>query len=567
MYRPLYYQLNSEQKAALDRALGKSVGNTDAKPVGTAEAKPSDKSKKHKKARKAHKGGASAKKSHVQKPLELIKVKSHAHGSLLLVREEDSCRPLVEKDLQARIKNYNTLSAKKRRRKANRLIGKSTKVVVKLGRVLNAPGQIEIPEQERYKGIFENYRSGAHALLSLPGLCPGDAGLRIFDTLICGLQASSLRKQFPNLKLHLHIKTDSQETAETVKLIEDVLCLFILKKEWKGDHFNLKRIATQDYQVSEWEFPPKPIDFSCLTIKLKKGKKLRIPFPYWNTVVAVINADKKQRDQAEEYRRDAAVIHIGGKKPKDAISIAIEEYYDDILTRLQAFAPQIAMVCWLWQKEQPVDALDGFVDEVYAALPSSGGHLRPLKTDSDKLRESVFTTVRKVFLRFLVDRKFIAPEEAAAFHDSLSTPKQAEAPSAVRNIEDPAVFLDVVRKMIADNPDRIVQHGQSYREVKNPLGAWRTHKKIECLMMLEATFEKEFPKAAKALGNVDLAMFSGNWLHPLQDEMVRENVIFTGSNTRYLRFDLLENGTRNSTHVVAIPKFVLDETDDEEVLV
>lgn len=352
----LYYHLTSEQNAAVNRALGKSGGRADLKPMGIAEAKPGGQSKKHKKAKKNHKGSdASAKKRRAHKPLELIEVKSHAHNSLLLVREDDICRPLIEKDLQARIKNYNTLSAKKRRRKATRLIKKSTKVVVTLGRVLNAPKQIEVPGQERYKGIFENYRSGAHALLSLPGLCPGDAGLRIFDTLICGLQATSLIRQLPDLKLHLHIKTDSHEAAETVKLIEDVLCLFILTEKWKGDHFKLKRIAMQDYQVSEWEFSPKPIDFSCLTIKVKKGKKLRIPFPYWDTVVAVINADKKQRDQAGVYLRDAAVIYIGGKKPKSAISITIEEYDDNLLTRVKAYAPQIAMVCRLWQKEAPIE--------------------------------------------------------------------------------------------------------------------------------------------------------------------------------------------------------------------
>lgn len=206
-----------------------------------------------------------------------------------------------------------------------------------------------------------------------------------------------------------------------------------------------------------------------------------------------------------------------------------------------------------------------FTEAVHASMPRSGSGLQPLKTDSDKLREAVFTTVRKVFLRFLVDREFIAPEEAAAFHDSLLNPKQAEAPSLVRNIEDPAVFLEVVRWMISDNPDRIVQLDQPYGEVKKPLGAWRIYNKVECFMMLEATFVKEFPKAAKALGNVDLTMFSHDWLHDYQDFLIAASLIRVTPGVRYLRFDLCENKARDKTHVIAIPRDLSIEANGEVI--
>ena len=245
--------------------------------------------------------------------------------------------------------------------------------------------------------------------------------------------------------------------------------------------------------------------------------------------------------------------------------MAIDKYDADVLTQLQAFAPQIAALCRLWQKEQPLEYLDGFVEEVYAAMPHSEGRLRPVKPDPDALREAVFNTVRMVFLRFLVDRSFITPEEATAFLESLMNPEPVptEVSAELRNVSDPTVFLDVMRQLIADNPDRIVQLGQPYREVKQPIGAWRTISGEDHFVMLEETFQKEFLKAAKAMAGVDLSYFKGDWLAELLKQLKPTEVIkTTGSNYRY-RYALVDGRKREDTYVVAIPKSRLDGANEE----
>ncbi len=479
---------------------------------------------------------------------------------------------LTDKILRKFLPQFKVLSEGKRRKELQKLLRKcKRRTKARMNRIpSNAPRKVTFPDGTKRPATREDYQCGATALLSgLLHLFPSTTeGRRILAIIVCAMRCRSIRERFPDFHPHLYVKNGAEKLANVFTVL--IECI-VTKRAWKETHIVLKRNPILDFRAGTRYLRKKIVDFSLLKVTRRRKTLVRLPAPYTDSIVLVLEAEAEDVKEIAPYLEDTGTVFLGGMKPKSAETAKASQfntYSPDALQVLQDNGPLIAaLLRWYWEKESE-DWVERIEERVTASLSSGdSGRYVSVQYKPDVLRNTIYDVVVEHFLTELLEGHFLSEEECAEWGNLLwptdTVPPELDV--VLLSPTEPDTFLRIIRKMIADNPARIVQHGQSYREVKNPLGAWRKHKMIECFMMLEATFEKEFPKAAKALGNIDLTMFSHDWLHPLQDEMVRENVIFAGSNTRYLRFDLLENGTRNSTHVVATPKFVLDETDDEEV--
>lgn len=117
--------------------------------------------------------------------------------------------------------------------------------------------------------------------------------------------------------------------------------------------------------------------------------------------------------------------------------------------------------------------------------------------------------------------------------------------------------------MLIDHPDQIVPLGKPYaRPQRGKVAAtWRQIGGEEYLVMEEKVWMTWYAKAVKADSTIDASFLQNDrWAAELQKLLGQAGVIkLPASGYRY-RYDLLGNGTRDSTYVVAIPARLLQET-------
>ena len=94
---------------------------------------------------------------------------------------------------------------------------------------------------------------------------------------------------------------------------------------------------------------------------------------------------------------------------------------------------------------------------------------------------------------------------------------------------------------------------------KKHLAAWRTISKKQYLVFPEDQWAKAYKKVACSTGNIDPSYFQRNgWERELQKTLCQHHLIKEPSSGYRSRYDLYENGTRDTTYVVAVPSEVLE---------
>ena len=125
-------------------------------------------------------------------------------------------------------------------------------------------------------------------------------------------------------------------------------------------------------------------------------------------------------------------------------------------------------------------------------------------------------------------------------------------PTGLRKAEDPAVFLELMRKIVSSAS--IVEEGTPFVKDKPALGAWRTISGKRYLVILEKTWEKAYCKAVKEDPLLDGSCFSNDhWSRDLQGRLKDAEIIKAASSGNRYRYNIYSKPGDAKEYVVAIP--------------
>ena len=106
---------------------------------------------------------------------------------------------------------------------------------------------------------------------------------------------------------------------------------------------------------------------------------------------------------------------------------------------------------------------------------------------------------------------------------------------------------------------RIAGLDQRFTPADKHLGAWREISGVCHLVLLERDWKKAYAKAARAREELDVSILrQEGWERKLQKSLAEAGYIKAPNAGYRYRYDLLENGTRDTTYVVAVPKTLLE---------
>ena len=125
------------------------------------------------------------------------------------------------------------------------------------------------------------------------------------------------------------------------------------------------------------------------------------------------------------------------------------------------------------------------------------------------------------------------------------------------------MYLEILRKFATERAELIAPLEQPYvRPQRGRIAAaWRCISGEEYLVMEESVWAAWYAKAVKADHIIDDAFLQRDrWASELQKLLGQAGVIKMPTTGYRYRYDLLANGTRDTTYVVATPARLLQET-------
>lgn len=127
-------------------------------------------------------------------------------------------------------------------------------------------------------------------------------------------------------------------------------------------------------------------------------------------------------------------------------------------------------------------------------------------------------------------------------------------------------YLEILRKFTTERAELIAPLEQPYvRPQRGKIAAaWRCISGEEYLVMEESVWAAWYAKAVKADNTIDAAFLQKpRWELELQKVLGTTGVIKMPNTGYRYRYDLLANGTRDTTYVVATPARLMQETGQE----
>lgn len=396
------------------------------------------------------------------------------------------------------------------------------------------------------------------------------AGYTILADILCAMHLTALQEAEPGFHPAVSISSSRPEIAE---ILETVVHAAAPRSRWKNKRCSIRREATLYFDVrSGHGFSPHIQDFSRFKIK-RHHAKLMHPLPYQDTVLLVVNANSSQVREITPYIEHAAVILLnsssGELAPTKLPSASIAAYDPDILKQMQKESLHIAALMRWWWGDALADE-DTWAQEIVrkarASLGKPDSRYVRVEFDPKRLRDAIRYQVWLSFLDMLELKHMMAPDELAPYRQGAKDvfdPAPPE-PVAVRHAEDPDVFLEVMCEMVQNSPGRIVPEDERYVRADKPLAAWRTIGQTRYLVFEEDVWAKAYVKAVRAKKDIDCSLFQcrgrgPEWVVELHAKMCQEGLVKGTKDGHRYRYDLLKNGSRDSTYVIAIPAHLFSE--------
>ena len=469
-------------------------------------------------------------------------------------------RPVLvdERHLRREIPHYADLTLKGRRKAVDRYLrGFPVALRARIDESLPNVGHHILGRPP----CWDDFRAGADAFLRLLDLFEDpEAGAILAANLLCGFQMTTLRQIFPAFLPAVSIPEAGESLEQILRLVQQTATP---KHRWRGKHCRVRRAPVLDYRESEDGISPGFQDFSRIKIMLSGRKSPVAPFPYTDTAALIIGASSGQIREAAPYLEQCSVIALGCRLPKELSARRLSHrqlaaYDPSIIEAWRAHGAEIALVLRLWQEyELPIAAIKAQVssrflppDRYIEVVPHPG-----------KLRTAVYLAVLIAFLRLLAGCGLLSSDEASAREETLTAlffppPPPPAAPK--RQAEDPQVFLELLANHVRQAPEDIAGPDEPYRKKGTRLGAWRTISGTQHLVMAEPVWKQWYQKKVRSCPDLDTACLSRDaWEKDMQKALADAGVIKAPSAGFRYRYDLYNDGSRDSTYVLAVPAHLL----------
>lgn len=498
-----------------------------------------------------------------KEPAQLVQIKYLGRTFYLVYDKKIDRFVLLDENRLSRARpGYNLLNEKARQREFNSFVKDSELIrTFTLSEWLpNAP----------LKLCLERLPPGAktdavQTILSLSSVFESPKpGYLLLADMLCGLHGAALRKAEPTFSPTIAIRSDSPEILSALKkLIKSVVSI----SRWKRKKVRIQRAAILDYRVRPGEFPRHIQDFSQTKCSAPGYKKPRFPAAYTDTVALMIGADNAQVREAAPYFSNAAVVMLncgsGDLAPTRLSSADISAYNPDIVQQLKINRKAVStLLSWWWAAFEDEDAwAQLIVQKARASFGKPASHYVRVELDPKRLRDAIRYQVLLSFFDNLDACGLATAKELQPYRQGAKDVFDPAPPEAVvrRHVEDPAVFLEIMRDLTTAKADSIIPEGTRFVKKDNPFAAWRTISGERYLVIPEDTWVKVYKKEVLARKELDASFLQvENWERKFQRILSENGKIKKASSGYRYRYDLYEDGTRDSTYVVAIPAQFLE---------
>ena len=499
-------------------------------------------------------------------PHKLIRIKTGGMQSFFSTDSKSrQYIPVDESFLIRQIAGFSRLNKKARAKEQDRFL-KSCEVVTKVrlpDRLPNVHRKIRDTSGKKHRSCKEDMKQGAIAILPVLQMFKNpEPGALIFANILTGLRCTALRKVGFEGKVLL-VSAPSSELQTTFSALTDAV---VTRSHWKDDGWEIHREAILNFADTPDKLPRHIQDFTEACIRVKHAKNLRFPAPYVDTVALLIRAESTQLREALPYMEHSAVFLMNCSTPEGGairIPSAACAYLDpDVLNRLRTNRDCIAELLAWWRgqvADEPTWARN-ILQRARSSFTLRDTRYISVVIDPKLLLRAIFHEVLQSFLDELESHQFLTAEHLSPYRVLVKevfdpTPTE-ETPS--RSADDPAVFLQIMRNFVKANLEKIISENDPFVKINKPLAAWRKISGEDHLVFPEKTWMAEYRKAARAAEGIDCYLFSReNWGSELQRDLCEAHVIKAPAAGGRYRYDLFQNGTRDTTYVVAIPAKLL----------
>lgn len=405
---------------------------------------------------------------------------------------------------------------------------------------------------------------GVASLMSLLDVFPStEAGAMLLATVLLGLRAADLKQYEPSLRPCVAFHGPPQ--------LERVMkCLFksiLPRKRWDSKRYSIKR-----KQVVDLNGDIRLVDLSRAKIQADKLKSIWFPLLHENTVLLVLHGRDGVWGRLSDDLSQTGIVFVNSTLSANGWGAAsvptytVSAWDDDLLEKIIAQAPQAAWLLGWWWGTSGNDWAKGAVRHAHDQLGRPSGRFRTFSYEPKALCRAVAYHVLLDFVALVSDCQWLPPDVADSYRQRLQDifdPAPLPLPTAPRRAEDADMYLEKLKLLLIDHPDQIVSLGTPYTRPQRGkvAAAWRQIGGEEYLVMEEKVWMTWYAKAVKADSTIDATFLQNDrWAAELQKLLGQAGVIkIPASGYRY-RYDLLANGTRDTTYVVATPAKLLQET-------
>ena len=494
--------------------------------------------------------------------MEIIRVLADPGQPLFLAEEDGRYVPLPENFWAGRIHNFRYLTIEGREKRRRKLLQEMDIKTVRV-RTDQPPAWWKIHDDDgKHPPSVAECRQGAESLLSLLDVFPStEAGAMLLATVLLGLRAADLKQYEPSLRPCVAFRGPPQ--------LERVMkCLFksiLPRKRWKGKNFSIWRKRVVDLNE-----PLSLVDISRARVRIAKLKSTWLSLPPENAVLLVLHGRDTTWGKFSDDLSQTGIVFVNSTLSANGWGAAsvptytVSAWDDDLLEKIIAKAPQAAWLLGWWWGTSGNDWAQDVVRRAHDQLGRPSGRFRTFSYEPKALCRAVAYHVLLDFVALVSNRQWLPPDKADACRQRLQDifdPAPLPPPTAPRRAEDADVFLEKL-KLLIDHPDQIVPPGKPYARPQRGkvAAAWRQIGGEEYLIMEEKIWMTWYAKAVKTDSAIDATFLQNDrWAAELQKLLGQAGVIkIPASGYRY-RYDLLANGTRDTTYVVATPARLLLE--------
>ena len=495
--------------------------------------------------------------------MKIIRVLTDPGQPIFLTEEDGRYIPLPDDFWRRKIPNYRYFTENGRKKHQKKLL-KNADVKTVRAETDQPPAWRKIHDDDgKRPPTTTDCRQGVAALMSLLDVFPDpEVGAMLLATVLMGLRAADLRNGEPSLRPCVAFRGPPQLESALKSLFRHILP----RKRWKDKRFFFRRKRMVDLNDAL-----SLVDISRVKIRVDKLKSIWLPLPPKDTALLVLHGrDTTWGKFSDDLSRTGVVfvnsgLSANGWGAASVPTYTVSAWDDDLLEKIIAPAPRAAWLLGWWWGTSRNDWAQDVIRRAHVQLGNPGGRFRTFDYEPKALCRAVAYQALLDFVALTGDRQWLPPDVADGYRQRLRDifdPVSLPPPTAPRRAEDADVFLEKL-KLLIDHPDQIVPLGKPYARPQRGkvAAAWRQIGGEEYLVMEEKVWMTWYAKAVKADSTIDASFLQNDrWAAELQKLLGQAGVIkIPASGYRY-RYDLLGNGTRDSTYVVAIPARLLQET-------